>query len=190
MERLRTYLRSFQLLSDEEVLAFEGMVSPKRLKKGDFLIKDGQISREAAFIVSGMFRSFYYSSKGEEITYCLTFQRSFITAYSSFITQQPTTENIHALSDVELLCVSREDFMQLEEQSVNWLRLSKILAQDEYMKMEQRIQMLQKENAETRYEHLLQNHPEYLREIPLNYLASYLGITQRHLSRIRAAYSN
>jgi CRP-like cAMP-binding protein len=59
------------------------------------------------------------------------------------------------------------------------------MAEQEYLKLEKRVFMLQKEKAERKYQDLLENHPDYLKHIPLNYLASYLGITQRHLSRIR-----
>ncbi len=187
---MKTYLKSFNILTDEEIESFQDLVTYKKLKKNDFLIKEGQTSQEVAFIISGCFRSFYYSSSGEETTYCFTFSNAFITAYSSFITQTKTAENIHALSDVELFSISKANILKLEESSTNWLKLFKFLAEQEYIKMEQRIFLLQRENAEKRYSDLLENHPELLQLVPLHYLASYLGITQRHLSRIRKTISN
>ena len=67
----------------------------------------------------------------------------------------------------------------------NWIKFLKIVAEQQYIELEKRIFQLQKNNAFERYSDLLKNHPEYLQNIPLQYLASYLGITQRHLSRIR-----
>ena len=187
MQAIQSLFSSFQLLTEEEFTSFtEGLVL-RNLKKGEFFIQEGSVCRQVAFISSGLFRSFYHSSTGDEVTYCFTFEHSFLTAFSSYITQQPTEENIEALTDVELLLASKEKMDELEQNHVNWLALSKYLAQIEYINMEKRVFMLQKETAETRYRDLLENHPDYLHLIPLQYLASYLGITPRHLSRIRKA---
>lgn len=189
-QQLRNYLQSFNILTETEIEDLLTQVSFRRLKKGDFFIKEGKTCKEAAFILSGLFRSFYYSSTGEEVTYCFTFQNSFMTAYSSFIAQTPTAENFEALADVELFVIAKDIIDELERTSTNWLRLFKLLAEQEYIKMEQRVFLLQKESAERRYEDLLVNHPDFLQFIPLQYLSSYLGITQRHLSRIRKSLSN
>ncbi len=186
---MKNYLKSFNILTDDEIDLFENKVTYRYLKKGDFFIKEGKICKEVAFVASGLFRSYYYSSSGEDITYCFTFFNSFISAYSSFLSQSETIENIQALTDVELYSVSRAEILKLEKSSTNWLKLFKLIAEQEYIKMEKRIFILQKETAEKRYEDLLKNQPELLWHIPLNYLSSYLGISQRHLSRIRKSIS-
>lgn len=185
MGNMKEYLAAFNLLTDEEIENFAQMMRPRRLKKGDFFVKEGTTCNEIAFVVSGSLRSFYYSTNSDEITYCLTFQNSFMTAYSSLILGTKTNENIEALTDVELLVLTKDQLHQLESSSVNSLRFSKLMAEREYIKLEQRIFLLQKETAETRYFDLVKNHPEYIQSVPLIHLASYLGITQRHLSRIR-----
>jgi len=187
---MRNYLQSFNILTENEIDLFESKVLHKKLKKGAFFIKEGRISKEVAFVVSGLFRSFYHSSSEEEVTYCFTFSNSFVSAYSSFLSQTKTIENIQALSDIELLTISREEILILEKSSTNWLKFFKLITEQEYIKMEKRIFLLQKESAEKRYNDLLTNQPEYLQFIPLNFLSSYLGITQRHLSRIRKSITN
>lgn len=187
---MRNYLETFGILTKDEINLLEEKVVRRKLKKGDFFIQEGQVAKEAGFVVSGLFRSFYHSSLSEEVTYCFTFSNSFVSAYSSFLSQEKTTENIQALTDVELLTIARDEALKLEQLSTNWLKLFKFIAEQEYIKMEKRIFLLQKETAEQRYRDLLANHPEYLQLIPLNFLASYLGITQRHLSRIRKSVSN
>jgi len=178
------------MLTEHEIDLFESKVQNIKLKKGDFFIKENRVSKEVAFVVSGLFRSFYYSSSEEEVTYCFTFSNSFVSAYSSFLSQTKTIENIQALTDIELLTISREDILILEKSSTNWLKFFKLITEQEYIKMEKRVLLLQKESAEKKYTDLLINHPEYLQSIPLNFLASYLGITQRHLSRIRKTITN
>ena len=71
----------------------------------------------------------------------------------------------------------------------NWVKFLKIVAEQQYVELEKRIFQLQKSNAAQRYSDLLKNQPAFIQHIPLQYLASYLGITQRHLSRIRKAFS-
>lgn len=187
---MRNFLKSFNILSNDEMDLFESKVTYKKLRKDDFFIEEGKTCKEVAYVISGLFRSFYYSSLEEEVTYCFTFSNSFVSAYSSFLSQTKTTENIQALTDIELFSISRDEILKLEKSSANWLKFFKLIAEQEYIKMEKRIFMLQKESAKKRYEDLLTNEPEYLQLIPLNYLSSYLGITQRHLSRIRKLISN
>lgn len=187
---MRNYLQTFDILTEKEIDLFESKVRNKKLRKGDFFIKENRISNEVAFVVSGLFRSFYYSSSEEEVTYCFTFSNSFVSAYSSFLSQTKTIENIQALTDIELLTISREEILILEKSSTNWLKFFKLIAEQEYIKMEKRVFLLQKESAEKKYKDLLINQPEYLQSIPLNFLSSYLGITQRHLSRIRKTITN
>lgn len=187
---MKSYLEAFDILTKEEIDLFQQKVVKKKLKKGEYFIQEGQTCKEVGFVTSGLFRSYYHSSAEEEVTYCFTFSNSFVSAYSSFLTQTKTAENIQALTDVEILTISRSEILKLEQSSTNWLKFFKLIAEQEYIRMEKRIFMLQRETAEKRYQDLLTNHPEYLQLIPLNFLSSYLGITQRHLSRIRKSISN
>ncbi|WP_107039129.1 Crp/Fnr family transcriptional regulator [Brumimicrobium mesophilum] len=184
------YLKSFRLLTEKELQIAEKLAKVKKYKKGDFFIREGSTCKEVAFISKGIFRSFYSTSNGEEVTYCFRFENSFVSAYSSFLTQSKSIENIQAITDIEVLSFTRDDVLKLENSSENWLRFFKINAENEYVEMEKRIFILQKESADQRYRNMMINEPELLKIIPLNYLSSYLGITQRHLSRIRKSIAN
>ena len=133
---MRNYLKSFNILSNDDIDVFESKVIRKTLKKGDYFIQEGKTSKEVAFIVSGLFRSFYYSSSEEKVTYCFTFSNTFLSAYSSLLSQTKTVENIQALTAVELFTISRDTILKLEESSTNWLRFFKCIAEQEYIKME------------------------------------------------------
>lgn len=187
---MKNYLKTFDFLTDEDIVLFESKIKQKTIKKGEFFIQEEKTCAEVAFIVSGAFRSFYYSSNEEEVTYCFSFANSFVSAYSSFLAQTKTQENIQALTDCDLLCISKADIVALEHASINWIKFSKLVAEEQYMKLEKRVFQLQKETADKRYADLVQNEPELLQLIPLNFLSSYLGITQRHLSRIRKSIAN
>ncbi|MEL6672829.1 MAG: Crp/Fnr family transcriptional regulator [Bacteroidota bacterium] len=187
MEALATYLREAGKLAESDIAAFLELGQLKTFQKGDYLIREGQICQEAGFVQSGIFRSFYFTQNSEEVTYCFTFAPNLISAYSSYITGRPSPENIQALTEAEVWLFPKTGLEALMAQNPAWLWFSKHLAEQQYLEMEQRIFLLQKESAETRYAHLQREQPQLLQHIPLQYLASYLGITQRHLSRLRKA---
>jgi CRP-like cAMP-binding protein len=182
---IKKYLKSFNVLTDDEIENLIHLSTKRDLNKTDYFIHEGETCKEVAFVLSGTFRSFYISDKGEEITYCITFPNNLMTAYSSFITGQSTDENIQAITSVELLVIPKNKIDDLAMKNANWVKFLKIVAEQQYIELEKRIFQLQKNNALQRYSDLIKNQPEYIQNIPLQYLASYLGITQRHLSRIR-----
>lgn len=185
--RIHEFLKSFPGLTDEDIANFAKLLQEKTLKRSEFFIREGQISNQIAIVKSGSLRTYYTSDKGEEITYCLTLPTSFLTAYSSFLTGLPTQENIQAITPTELWVAPKQAFLSLAEQSSNWTYFLKSIAEQQYIELEKRIFQLQKTDATYRYTELVNKNPELIRNIPLQYLASYLGITQRHLSRIRKA---
>jgi len=184
-ENLKYFLQSFNVLSEAEIDDFIKLTSLKILKKGEYFIKEGETCKHVAFVLSGGLRSYYISDKDEDITYCITFPNNFMSAYSSYLTEQPTEENIQAITNTELLIVRKDQAEKLAHLSINWVIFLKIIAEQQYIGLEKRIFQLQKSDAAKRYSDLLENQPELIQNIPLQYLASYLGISQRHLSRIR-----
>lgn len=187
---LASYLRSYSFLEEHDIEDLSQLVTEiKSLQKGEFYICEGDVAKDAAFVVTGILRSFYSSDEGKDFTYCITFPNQFTSAYSSFISGLPTEENIQAITQVELLIIEKEKFTQLASDNHQWLQFLKMFAEQQYIELEKRIFQLHKYNASERYAALMKHQPEYIRHIPLQYLASYLGITQRHLSRIRKEFS-
>ena len=186
---IKNYLKSFNILTDDEIENLILITTKRDLNKADYYIREGETSKEVAFVLSGILRSFYISNKGEEITYCITFPNNLMTAYSSFITGQSTDENIQAITSVELLIVPKNKIDDLASKNPNWMKFLKVVAEQQYIELEKRIFQLQKNDALQRYADLIKKQPEYIQNIALQYLASYLGITQRHLSRIRREIS-
>ncbi|WP_300690134.1 Crp/Fnr family transcriptional regulator [Chryseobacterium sp.] len=179
------YFRSFNLFSEGEIETFLKLFEFRKINKNDYFIQEGERCKEVAFIKSGLFRSFYISDEGKDMTYCFRFPNQMIAAYSSFISGTPSKENMQAIADAELMILRKEAVDELVQNNLNWTRFLKLIAEQEYLELETRFFQLQRDTAAQRYMALLENYPDYIRNIPLQYLASYLGITQRHLSRIR-----
>ncbi|AEA45956.1 Crp/Fnr family transcriptional regulator [Fluviicola taffensis] len=182
---LKSYFECFDIFTSGEIDYAISLFSKRKLNKGDYFIQEGQKCSEVAFVQKGIFRSFYASQSGDEITYCFRFPNELIAAYSSFITGNPSVENLQALSPAELLIIQQKDIDLLVKENPKWVTFLRIIAEQNYLELETRVFQLQRDSAQERYQNMLKKQPQYIQQIPLQYLASYLGITQRHLSRIR-----
>ncbi|WP_447769550.1 Crp/Fnr family transcriptional regulator [Sphingobacterium faecium] len=179
------FFRDFEIFTEQEISKVIQLFELRVLDKGDYFVRENQRCNEVAFIKSGIFRSFYTTPKGDDITYCFRFPNDLIAAYSSFITGNPSVEAIQAISQVSLLVIQKNKLDELVLENQIWTQFLKVIAEQQYLELEKRVFQLQKETAAQRYASLLKNQPQFILQIPLHYLASYLGITQRHLSRIR-----
>ena len=164
---IKEYFKSFNILTDSEIEDLIQRSVKRELNKADYFIKEGEICKEVAFIVSGTFRSFYVSKEGDEITYCITFPNNLMTAYSSFITGGGTPENIQAMTPASLLIVPKYEIDNLAAKNLNWMLFLKIVAEQQYVELEKRVFQLQRDSAVERYADLMKHHPEFIQNIPL-----------------------
>ncbi|MEL7534246.1 MAG: Crp/Fnr family transcriptional regulator, partial [Bacteroidota bacterium] len=153
---MKSFLQSFDLFSEAEIDEVLALGKSEKLAKGEHFIKEGSVCRKLAFIESGLVRTYYHSSEGEQITYCFFFAGQVLSAYSSWITAEPTSENLEALVDTQLFVLPKSVLEEREARDPRWLLLSKIIAEQQYLELEKRIFLLQKEKAEKRYADLLQ----------------------------------
>ncbi len=182
---MRNFFQSFSFLNDEELAILDTLPTKRILKKGEYLIREGKVANEIAFITSGILRLFYTNTAGEEITGCLAFDNDILSAYSSFITQQPSEENIQAVCDTEILLLTKQDLDFLYSRGAVWQQAGRIIAEMHYVDLIKKIVSFQKDSAKERYNQLVSKQPQYVQAIPQHQLASFLGITPRHLSRLR-----
>lgn len=155
------------------------------IKKGDLWIKEGKICDQVAFVQSGKLRVFYSDESGNEITCYFITPESFISSFTSFLTGTPTHENISAIEDSELMVISKKEVEVLSEEFPKIHIWRRVIAENLFITMERRIGMLQSQSAHERYEKMLKENPDILLSVPLQYTASFLGITPQHLSRLR-----
>lgn len=182
---LQQYFQEIGILSNQEIEEVLVLTRYGSLSKSEYFISEDRTCHSLVFVIQGMLRSYFTKDDGEEVTYCFTFPQNLMTAYSSFITGEPTAENIQALTETHLLVIRKEDLVKLTASGSNWIRLQKFFAEQQYIALEQRIFSYQKEKAKKRYRDLIKKQPQLLQEVSLQHLASYLNITPRHLSRIR-----
>ncbi len=183
VEQLRLFLK--QYLQDVDVTPFIQAFHAKRhLKKKAFLIQPHEPASFLAFIYSGSFRVFFYDVKGVEITVWFSFERMMISDLLSFYKETPASFYVQAIEESEIGIIYKDTLENLYHQYPEYLAFGKRYAEHVAIRLMERMLALQTTSAEERYLELLAN-PPYLEKIPLKYLASYLGITDSSLSRLR-----
>lgn len=187
---MKTIFQSIQDFSKEELDLLDDLITFRTLKKGELLLTENQVCNEIVFIESGILRSFFFNHKGDEITNCFAFENEFMASFASFITQEKAEENVQALVDTKLQVLNRKALEKLYQSGFNWQETGRKLTEIEFVNLQKRMISFQKLSGAQRYEELYKNHQKYLQLIPLQYLASYLGVTPRHLSRIRKAVTS
>ena len=130
-------------------------------------------------------RLFYYDENEEEQTTFLCSQSGFITSFSSFVNQTKATENVECITECELLKISHLDAKQLVEKSEFFKNLFLSIFEKSISLSSLRANDLAMLNGEQRYQKIMDQHPHFIQNIPLQYIASYLGIKPQSLSRIR-----
>jgi len=161
-------------------LCFEQVILPKN----EFLVTEGRICRHLYFLEKGALRGLY-NLEGKEITHWFGFANDFVTSFHSFITQQPAVESIQLLEGSILWSITKEKLTQLMNRYHEIERLVRIAYENYYIRLEERFVNAHFKTATERYSQLLQQSPHLLEKVPLGYIASYLGISQETLSRIR-----
>lgn len=177
-------IKSIVSLNEAEEQAFLRILEVKTFKKKEFLLQEGNICTKITFINSGCVRLFY-NVEGVENTIQFFFGESWYTDYASFLTGQPTIENMQALENSEVVQFKKNDLYKLCDTFSIFDRVGRIFAENAYLAISQLNQMKTNEEPEIRYINLLKTRPELVQQIPQHYIASYLGIKPETLSRIR-----
>lgn len=155
------------------------------LKKKDYLLEEGQIAKSIFFLERGTCRAFYFS-EDKEITNWFMSDGDIVISVFSFFTQSPSMEYIQLLEDATLYSMSYHQLQSIYHQFPEFNLHGRIITEQYYILSEQRNFALKKQTAKQRYDNLLNQYPHILQKASLGQIASYLGINQETLSRIRA----
>ncbi|HQV06593.1 MAG TPA: Crp/Fnr family transcriptional regulator [Chitinophagaceae bacterium] len=185
MKNLIQSINQFISLTKAEEKEVIAKFNTETFSKNEFILKHGQYCSKIYFINKGKLRIFYLDDKGDEVTCFFANENEFISSYSSFLTHTPSKENLQAIQDCELLSITKTQMEQLSVDVPKIHQFRRMIAENLFIAMERRVAMLQSQSAQEAYENILKENPELILNIPQQYLASFLGITPQHLSRIR-----
>jgi CRP-like cAMP-binding protein len=158
---------------------------PIQVKKDTLLEVAGKIPNYHNFIVSGYMRNFHLDEKGNEVTVDLNDGPRFFTSYYHFMNRSISNENLQCVTDCEILRITRDDVDRSAEMGNTQKDYTIKVLQQKMEQEKERIHDMSHLTAEQRYLKLLRNQPTIIRNFPLKYIASYLGIKPESLSRIR-----
>jgi CRP-like cAMP-binding protein len=187
MEHLLKYISGYHPLSAAAQSSLLQCLKKQALAKNEFLVSEGKICRHLYFLEKGALRGFY-NLDGKDITHWFAFENDFVTSFHSFTTGKPAVENIQLLEGSILWAISKEDITALFNEHHEIERLVRIAYEKYYIRLEERFVNAQFKTAKELYETLLQQSPHLLERAPLGCIASYLGISQETLSRIRSQF--
>jgi CRP-like cAMP-binding protein len=176
-------------LTEEEKQLSKSFFIPKKIRKKQYLLQEGDICRYVAFIEKGFLRCYSIDDKGNEHILQFAFEGWWMGDQYSFLTLTPSRYNIDALEDCELLLLTKESEAEMLSRIPKLERYFRILLQNSLIATMRRLESSMTETAEEKYNRLLKNCPTIAERVPQHMLASALGITPETLSRIRKQIS-
>lgn len=187
---LEQYIRSILPMPSEKANLFAAQFDPFELQKNELILKENNISTATYFLESGFIRTFTFDKNGEEVTTNIFSSPCFVNDFLSFFKQQPTKENIQTLTNCKLWKMSY-DVVQINFHTYPEFReFGRLMLVSNYALLHDRMLGMIKDTAENRYLQLMKQHPDIFQNIALKIIASYLGITDTSLSRIRKEITN
>ena len=186
MNQIKLYLDKIASISSSDWNFFVSKLHRRIITKKSVFIKVNQIESHISFIESGVVRLFIPKDDPEkEITFGFSFKNQFVSAYDSFLTQTPSSYQLQALTETTILSITYEDLQLVYKHTQIGNLIGRLTAERLFLIKSKREQNLLNLSAEERYLKLFKERPELLKEIPLKYISSYIGVTAQALSRIR-----
>ena len=186
---LRTHIEKRVQLTDEEFEVISKFFIPKKLRKKQFLLHEGEVCKNIGFVNSGCLREYTIDSKGSEHIIQFAIEDWWISDPNSFLSGLPSTYNIDALENSEVLLLEKSAREKLLDSCPKLERFFRILIEANFVATQRRITESLSTSAEERYLKFIKMYPKLIEQVSQNHIASYLGITPQSLSRIRKELS-
>jgi len=184
MKELIEFILQYGNFNKQQIDLIEKKATEIQLQKDEYFSEAGKIPRQVGFVVEGVIRGCYYNNKGEEITRCFISENSLVVDYVNFDANTASSEYLQASTNSKLIVFSKQHWEELSQTIVGWDNIKNKMVQT-CMFQKSRKGPAISQDATTRYVEFLENYPSLANRIPLVYIASYLGVTQQSLSRIR-----
>ncbi|HKO79978.1 MAG TPA: Crp/Fnr family transcriptional regulator [Chitinophagaceae bacterium] len=185
MKEFIEYVLKFGNLNQQQIELISSKATESDLRKDEYYLEAGKIARQFGFILEGITRVCYYNNKGEEITKYFIQENNILVNLESFDNEIPSSAYVQAITDCRIIVFSKQDWQELLHTIVGWDNIVHKITSKALLQKIERISPLVAEDATTRYLKFIEIYPSLANRIPLSYIASYLGITQSSLSRIR-----
>jgi len=184
-EAIRTYYKNLVPgITNEDLNALEAALVVKEIKKGEYLVKEGHVCRNVSFLNYGLLR-IYYQVDGKDFSIGFVSKGDYTSEYESFLTRAPAAQNIEALADSQVVDLNYDSMQQLYKSHPVFQEFGRKIAEFLFIMLNRRNTALLVLSPEERYRQMIENNPSLMQQVPQYMLASYIGVTPEHLSRIR-----
>lgn len=184
MNELENYLRHYFCIGTQDCKRLAALFKAEAYEKGDFYLKSGRRCNKLSFIEEGLFRV-YHKQNDREVTQWIGTPGYFLTDLSGFLFRQEARWNIHALTASRVFTIDHEQYISIGKLIPKWNDLEKLFIGKCFVTLENRVFDMISLTAEQRYQLLFDQQRELFNQVPLQYLASMLGMTPETFSRIR-----
>ena len=188
MQNLRKKIGSFNQLTEDDLNFTMEFYQPKTIKKGDFLLREGQLVNHFYFVDQGCI-CYYLEKDGSEKVMEFFIEGDFFTDLYAYLEEIPTNCYLKATEDCKLYVIKKEDVLKVFDYSHRLERFGRLSMQDAFLKAYRRMARLNNLSNEERYLRLLEKRPNLFQRVPQYLVASYLGLTPVGLSKIRKRLS-
>ena len=172
-------------LSAEEKQLFRTHFKPKKIRKRQYFLQEGDVCKYTGFIVKGAAKTFTVDEKGHEHILKLSVEDWWLADFESYYKLTPSRFNIEALEDMEILQITYALVEEFIKPIPAFSAMQNVLSQNNTIAAQKRMQSAIGQSGEERFMELVQDYPYFLQRFPQNLIASYLGLTPESLSRIR-----
>lgn len=162
--------------------------NPMKIERNGYILKAGTVCNASHFIEKGIMRSYTYDLEGNEVTTAFYSANTFTSDLLSYFKRTASKEYIQAITDCETWYITYEDMQESFHTIPEFREFGRLNIVNQYSILKERMLSNLQETAEQRYNDLIHSNPEILQNVPLKYIASYLGIADTSLSRIRKEY--
>ena len=184
-EAISKQLKEVKILSDHEIEQICSAFEIETIRKNKYFLEAGQRCSKIGFLFSGILCSFIYDTEGSEIVKHFLEPYQFFTDLDSYENAKPACLNIISITESTILSIKKQDNNDLQHEIPKWEHVQGLFASRALNNMIQMRNFLNFGSATEKYRYFVKNYPNLARNVPLKYIASYLGITQSSLSRLR-----
>lgn len=184
------YFKQFNFLSLEDMRLLSTMCSLKTFQKGEIISRAGTVNYNGVVVLKGLLRAYTITSSGEEITLAFALPGMELGSPPSMFNDLPSIDTIEALESTIVFEVDTRKLDILAQKNFRLTKLHNKILKKTVLNATQRIEFYLTLNSEERFDHLQKTQPELIQRVPQKYLASYIGVTEVSLSRLKTRIMN
>lgn len=185
IEKLIAHFQAYLPLDQKEIQELSSLIKVRKIKRRQFILSHGEKCKHYNFVASGCFKMYKVDPAGKEHNLLFACENQWITDIGSFHSEKPSELYIEAIEPSVIIQIEKKDLLYLYANYPKFDRNFRVIIEDEYIELQNRLLQTISSTAQERYLSFLDQYPHLINRLPNTQIASYIGITPEFLSRIR-----